>query len=296
MSTALESIEKTHFQTNNFFLIYIFQRHNTNIQGYKYSLWKYSYTEGTYQKHTAVKICGISYSFQREDECVICVMLQFHEPNNICHNLEDSWRRKSITYACTVFASFSLNLWNCKFTSPLLTFYSRQTTSELLFSHKSGCVQKHHETMAVPLPHLHLGLVEGVLWFLLVIQCMLHYHTGTSQSNKLVVQSFILSGDGEAVQEEVGDAELVTFNINTEHTFHSPGPPSKAEQTLVPALTSMGTLRSQGNSHFKIKDLGNGSRTILSHADRRCCSPHGKVYLNCKGILLLLIAFKADFS
>lgn len=95
---------------------------------------------------------------------------------------------------------------------------------------------------------------------------------------------------------EVGDPELVTFNINTEHTFHSPGPQSKPEQSLVPALTSTGTLRSQGNSQFKIKDLGNGGRITLSHADQRCCSPHGKIYLDCKGILLLLTAFKADFS
>lgn len=94
----------------------------------------------------------------------------------------------------------------------------------------------------------------------------------------------------------MGDAELVTFNINTEYTFHSPGSRSKAEQTLDPALTSMGTLRSQGNSPFKIKDLGNGDRTMLNRADQRCCSPHGKIYLDCKGILLLLIAFKADFS
>lgn len=179
---------------------------------------------------------------------MICVILQFHEPNNICHNLEDSWRSKSITYACTVFASFPLNLWNCKFTSPLLTFYSKQTTSELLFFHKSGCVQKHHETMAVPLPHLHMGLLEGVLWFWLVLQYMLRYHTGTSQSNKLVVQSFILSGDGEGVQDGrkwMGDPELVTININTEQIFHSPGPRSKAEQTLVPALTSLGTLKAR---------------------------------------------------
>lgn len=77
-----------------FFLIYILPRHNTNIQRYKYSLWKYWYTEDIYQKHTVVKICGISYSFQKEDECVMCVILQFHEPNNICHNLKDSWRSK----------------------------------------------------------------------------------------------------------------------------------------------------------------------------------------------------------
>lgn len=95
---------------------------------------------------------------------------------------------------------------------------------------------------------------------------------------------------------EVGDPELVTFNINTEHTFQSPGPQSKAEQTLVPALNSMGTLKSHGNSPFKIKDLGNSGRTTLSHADQRCCSPHGKIYLDGKGILLLLTAFNADFS
>lgn len=223
MSPALESIEKTHFQTNNFFLIYISQRHNTNIQGYKYSLWKYSYTEGTYQKHTTVKICGISYSFQKEDKCVICVILQFHEPNNICHNLEDSWRSKSITYACTVFASFSLNLWRCKFTSPLLTFYSRQTTSELLFFHKSSCMQKHHETMAVPLPRLHMGLIEGILWFWLwFIQCMLRYHTGTSQSNKLVIQPFILSGNGEGVQDGSGWSR--TGHLQHKHRAYFPEP------------------------------------------------------------------------